>query len=107
MHAVAELPFDHLVGGHGPVQNGKTHSPREMAAYIEEITTVVEREKSKPLPQLQSSIVPSSLKTLSGDYGQFLLQNFRAGGSATDPAAALAGGVRNNVAQVYERLRVA
>jgi hypothetical protein len=102
MKSVAELPFDAVAGGHGPVQRGKIRL-HEMAAYIEEITTRVEREKSKPLAQLQSSIIPSGLKTVSGEYGKFLLANYRSSGSA-DPAAALAASVRSNVAQVYERL---
>jgi cyclase len=103
MKSVAELPFDFVAGGHGPVQRGKDRL-REMAGYIEEVTGLVEREKEKPLAQLQSSIVPSSLKTISGGYGKFLLGNFSASGSA-DPAAALAARVRNNVAQVYDRLK--
>lgn len=102
MHSVAELPFDTLAGGHGPVQRGKDPL-RGMASYIEEVTNLVERERSKPLAQLQSSIVPSNLKSLSGDYGKFLLGNFNASGAA-DPSAALATRVRDNIAQVYDRL---
>ena len=46
MRSVAELPFDHLIGGHGPVQHGKTHL-HGMAGYIEEITAAVAREKQE------------------------------------------------------------
>lgn len=102
MHSVAELPFDHLAGGHGPLQHGKNHL-REMAAYIDELTAAVERSRSKPLAELQSSITPATLKTLSGEYGKFLLGNFRAAGNA-DPTAAMAATVRSNVTQVHERL---
>jgi cyclase len=101
--SIAELPFDVVAGGHGPVQQGKARL-LEMASYIEEITSRVEREKTQPLEQLQRSIVPSKLKSLSGEYGKFLLQNFSAAGSAGDPAAALALSVQNNVAQVLDRL---
>lgn len=100
MRSVAELPFDFVAGGHGPVQSGKARL-QDMAAYIEEVTVLVERDKNKPLTQLQSTIVPSALKALSGEYGKFLLQNYVA---SADPAAALAARVRDNVIQVYARL---
>jgi cyclase len=103
MQSVAELSFDHVIGGHGPVQNGKAHL-HGMAAYIEEITSAVAREKDKSLTQLQSSITPSTLRSLTGDYGKFVLQNLGASGSAANAPNALAAGVRGNVAQVYERL---
>ena len=96
MRSVAELPFDRLIGGHGRVQNGKDHL-RGMAAYIQEITETVAQSKDKPLAELQSSIIPGSLKSLSGDYGRALLS-----GMTTQ---ALASGVRTNVAHVRDRLR--
>jgi cyclase len=105
MQSVAELSFDHVIGGHGPVQHGKAHL-HGMAAYIEEITSAVAREKDKSLTQLQSSITSSTLRSLTGDYGKFVLQNLGASGSSVNPATALAAGVRGNVAQVYERLSV-
>ena len=92
MRSVAEFPFDHLIGGHGPVQHGKTHL-QGMAAYIEEITTAVSRGKSKSLEQLQSAITFPALKSLTGEYGRFLTQNFRASGTP-DPAQSLAAGIR-------------
>jgi cyclase len=98
MRSVAEFPFDHVIGGHGPVQHGKAHL-QGMAAYIEEITAAVVRENGKSLTELQSSITPSTLKSLTGEYGRFVLQNLGA-------SNALAAGVRGNVAQVYERLSV-
>ena len=98
IRSVAEFPFDHVIGGHGPVQHGKAHL-HGMAAYIEEITSAVTREKAKPLTQLQSSITPATLKRKSDgtEYGRFVSQNL-------GPSNALAAGVRGNVAQVYERL---
>lgn len=103
MQSVAELPFDHVIGGHGPVQHGKAYL-NGMAGYIEEVTAAVARDKSKPLAQLQASITPATLKSLSGEYGKFLMQNL--GASGANPANALATGVRNNIAQVYDRLSV-
>jgi len=98
MHSVSDLPFDYVIGGHGGVQRGK-QTLRGMAAYIEELTAAVARERTKPLADLQSSITPATLKSLNGEYGKSLLQNSPA--RSTD---ALASGVRTNVAHVYERL---
>jgi cyclase len=98
MRSVAELPFDYVIGGHGRVQYGKDVL-RGMAGYIEELTAAVARDKGRPLAELQAAITPGKLRSLSGDYGKYLLQN--AGGNSLE---ALAGGVRTNVAHVYERL---
>jgi len=104
MRSIGEMSFDAVAGGHGPVQRGKARL-LNMASYIEELTNRVEREKEKSVEQLQASIVPASLKTLSGEYGKFLLQNFSEPGSSGDPKAAMAASVRSNVAQVHERLK--
>src|SRR4051812_3677348 len=77
MQSVAELPFEHVIGGHGPVQHGKAHL-QGMAAYIEEITYAVARDPGKTLAELQSSITPTTLKSLSGEYAKFLTQNLGA-----------------------------
>ena len=104
MRSIAEMPFDVVAGGHGPVQQGKVRL-LDMASYIEEVTNRVEQEKGKSVEQLQASIVPANLKTLSGEYGKFLLQNFSGPGSSGDPKAAMAASVRSNVAQVHDRLK--
>jgi hypothetical protein len=94
------MPFDRVIGGHGPMQSGKANV-LGMAAYIEEVTAAVERERNKPLPALQSTITPATLKSLGGDYGTYVMTNL--GGA--DPAKSLANGVRSNVAQIYNRLQ--
>jgi cyclase len=99
MRSVAEMPFDHVIGGHGPVMPGKAHL-NAMAAYIEELTIRVDRDKSKPLAELQTSITPASLTTLSGEYGKFLLRSM----NPANPADALASGLRSNLGDVYRRL---
>jgi hypothetical protein len=71
-----------------------------MAGYIEEVTAAVARGKGRSLSELQASITPSTLKSLSGDYGRFVAGNLAS-------ADALATGVKGNVTQIYERLRVA
>lgn len=102
IRSVAELSFDHVIGGHGQVQGGKTNL-QGMAAYIEELTTAVERDRQKPLSELQASITPATLKSLAGDYGRFVMQNL----SGSDPAKALANGVRTNIGHIHNRLSVA
>lgn len=99
IRSVADLPFDRVIGGHGPVQIGKTNVVG-MAAYIEEVTSAVARDQGKPLTELQSSITPATLKSLGGDYGKYVMQNL--GGA--DPARSLANGVRANVGHIHSRL---
>ena len=98
MRSVAELPFDRLIGGHGRVQDGKEHL-RGMAAYIEELAETVARHKDRPLAELQSSITPAKLRSLSGDYGKALVQNLGEGS-----LEGLADRVRTNIAHVFARL---
>ncbi len=47
MRTIAEFPFDHVIGGHGKIQPGKTYL-NGMANYIEEITERVASQASKP-----------------------------------------------------------
>ena len=99
MRSVAELPFDRLIGGHGGVQQGKEHL-LGMAAYIEEFTAAVAKQKNRPLAEVQSSITPSKLTSLSGAYGKNLARNV--GGA--NYIEVLSSGVRTNIAHIYERL---
>jgi glyoxylase-like metal-dependent hydrolase (beta-lactamase superfamily II) len=101
MRSVTEFPFDYLIGGHGPVQHGQD-TLRNMAAYIEEVTARVARHRDKPLAELQSAITPAKLKSLSGEYGKYLMQNL--GVNSID---ALSPGVRTNIAHIHGRLGAA
>jgi cyclase len=75
--SVGELPFDRIIPGHGPVHRDRARM-LQMRNYIQELTGIVEDAKKagKPLPELQKSITPTSLKTLQADgYGDYVADN--------------------------------
>jgi hypothetical protein len=81
-----------------------------MAGYIEELTELVVSGKrsQKTVEQLQQSISPAALKSLSrGDYGTFLSQSLAK--YALQPPGAeeskiLANAVSTNIAHIYTAL---
>jgi len=109
LQAVAMFPFEHLIGGHGGVQHSKERV-YSMAGYIEELTEVVGRGKRsrKTIEQLQQSITPASLVSLSrGDYGKFLGQSiskYALQPPGAEEAKILANAVNTNIAQIYTAL---
>ncbi len=75
--SVAELDFDHVIGGHADVQQGKTRL-YNMANLIDELTERVTRSRFESKEQLKRDVTPASLKSLQHDgYGQFLSENLR------------------------------
>jgi cyclase len=77
IRSVGELPFDRIIPGHGPVHRDRARM-LQMRNYIQELTGIVEDAKKagKPLPELQKSITPASLKTLQADgYGDYVADN--------------------------------
>jgi glyoxylase-like metal-dependent hydrolase (beta-lactamase superfamily II) len=71
---VAKADFDHVLGGHGPMQHnrGVMISQRN---FIEELTRRVAESKAagQPLDEMQKRIAVESLKSLqSNGYGEFL-----------------------------------
>jgi cyclase len=75
--SVGDLPFDRIIPGHGPVHRDRARM-LQMRNYIQELTGIVEDAKKagKPLPELQKSITPTSLKTLQSDgYGDYVADN--------------------------------
>jgi glyoxylase-like metal-dependent hydrolase (beta-lactamase superfamily II) len=75
--SVGELPFDRIIPGHGLVHRDRARM-LQMRNYIQELTGIVEDAKKagKPLPELQKSITPTSLKTLQADgYGDYVADN--------------------------------
>ena len=68
---------DRLIPGHGPVHRDRARM-QQMRNYIQELTGIVEDAKKagKPLPELQKTITPTSLKTLQADgYGDYVADN--------------------------------
>jgi len=101
--SLKELAFDTVVGGHGEAQQGDKRL-NQMSGYIAELTEAIAVEKSKgrTLQDVQSMIVPGSLRSLDNDYKNFLLSQIEH--STTTPEDLFANSVRTNIAEVYERL---
>jgi cyclase len=75
--SVATWKFDHIIGGHGPVQRGRDRMG-QFRNYIEDLTARVERAKKAgtPVAELQKMITPRSLTTLeSGGFGSYVADN--------------------------------
>src|SRR5262252_2773584 len=75
--AVGSWKFDHIIGGHGPVQNGRERMT-QFRNYIEDLTARVERAKKAgtPLVELHKQITQGSLATLqTGGFGSYVADN--------------------------------
>jgi len=77
INSIAQLGFDNIMPGHGPVQPNRQRLT-QMRNYIEELTGLVEAGKKagKPLAELQKTITMTSLKTLQANgYGSYVADN--------------------------------
>lgn len=77
--SVGRLAFDHIIPGHGPVQNDRARMT-QMRNYIEELTGRVEEGKKagKPLAELQKTLTMASIKTLQvNGYGSYVADNLK------------------------------
>ena len=104
---VAEFDFDHILGGHGPLQ--KRERLYRMRDYIEELTWAVENGKraGKSVDVLQAQIVPEKLKSLAGGYGVELGTAQRQGyyvAPGTTAETMIANSVRSNIADIFKNL---
>jgi cyclase len=101
--SVSKLEFDHMMPGHGRVQQG-IHLMTNLSNYIEEITERVESGKKagRSVADLQESITVASLKSLNSEgYAEFLAER---AGPGVNLTAFLQSSVNGNIAQIYERL---
>jgi cyclase len=109
LQAVAMFPFEHLIGGHGAVQHTRERI-YQMAGYIEELTELVGRGRrsGRTVEQLQQSITPASLVSLSrGDYGKFLgwsISKYALQPPGAEEEKILANAVSGNIAHIYSAL---
>jgi cyclase len=74
LDVVAQLDFDHVLGGHGALESGRSVM-QNLGNYIEELTGRVERAKEAGLnvAEMQKQITADSLKSLgSNGYGASL-----------------------------------
>ena len=104
--SIAELPFDHIVGGHGPVQHGRARMA-QFRNYIEDLTARVERAKKAgaSLAELQKSITAAALPALKDQgFGEYVADNLAKYliyiGSKTPLEDRLSG----NIAAIYNNL---
>jgi glyoxylase-like metal-dependent hydrolase (beta-lactamase superfamily II) len=97
------LDFDHVVSGHGSVQQGKAVL-RFFRSYIDELNENVSRgvERGTILAEVQKALVPERLKSLAAEQVTRLGREVEAAfGPVTNPAERLKGSVAANVADVY------
>jgi len=108
LQQIGSLDFTHVIGGHGAVQDSRQRLG-QFAGYIEELTEKVEAGKrsGRTLEQLQTGITPASLKSLAGEYGEFVgsqMVRYDADAELSRPADVLADSVKGNVEEVWNRL---
>ena len=100
------LQFDHIIGGHGVVQHGRTRMT-QFRNYIEDLTVRVERAKKSgmPLADLQKSITPASLPVLqSGGFAGFVADNLARYSVYLGQRTPLEERLSANVAAIYANL---
>ncbi len=104
--AIAELKFDYLVGGHGPVQHGRARMG-QFRNYIEDLTARVEKAKKSgvPLPELQKQITAGSLATLKEQgFGDYVAENLANHSVYIGSKTALEERLTGNIAAIYNNL---
>jgi cyclase len=104
--SVGELPFDRIIPGHGPVHRDRARMT-QMRNYLQELTGIIEDAKKagKPLPELQKTITPASLKTLQADgYGAYIADNFTKFIIYVGPKTPLEDRLAANIEAIYNNL---
>jgi glyoxylase-like metal-dependent hydrolase (beta-lactamase superfamily II) len=102
---LAKLPFGSVLPGHGPVQKGRERFA-QFRAYVEEMTSAVARGKKagKPLAEVQQAVTPATLKSVTGGWGDYVLdatRRYRGLSSGRDAALTIADGIKSNVTDAY------
>jgi len=106
INSIGELKPDHLLPGHGTVQN-KYDRANQMRNYIEELTALVETGKKagKPLDELQKTIAPTSLKSFqSNGYGAFATDTMQKYSVYVGSRTALEDRFAANIDAIYKNL---
>jgi cyclase len=104
--SLGEEKFDHIVGGHGAVQHGRTRM-LQFRNYIEDLTARVERAKKSgiPLADLQKSITAQSLPTLqAGGFAAYVADNLAKHSVYIGPRTPLEDRLTGNIAAIYANL---
>jgi glyoxylase-like metal-dependent hydrolase (beta-lactamase superfamily II) len=106
INSIGELKPDHLLPGHGTVQN-KYDRANQMRNYIEELTALVETGKKagKPLDELQKTIAPTSLKSFQANgYGAFATDTMQKYSVYVGSRTALEDRFAANIDAIYKNL---
>ncbi len=106
MDSVAQLGFEKICPGHGPVQQTQERLI-DMRNYIEELTEKVEAGKKagQSIADLQKTITVASLKSMqSNGYSKYVSDNQYKYTPNFGPAAPLQDGVNTNITEVFNNL---
>jgi glyoxylase-like metal-dependent hydrolase (beta-lactamase superfamily II) len=103
---LAELPFEQVLPGHGPLQSDRSRF-HQQKAYIEELNEAVGRAKrgGSSLEETQRLVTPGTLRTLGdgafGGYAAKAESAYRMLPPGTPIAQQIAASVKGNVAASY------
>jgi len=103
---VAKAEFNHVLGGHGPLQTGRGVMTN-LRNYIEELAGRVERAKEAgtSVEEMQKQITVATLKSLdSNGYGAYLTKSMAAGIPHFGDFAPMQDLVNSNIRDVYKNL---
>ena len=103
---LAELPFERVLPGHGPLQQDRQRFGQQRA-YIVELNEAVRRAKrgGSSLEEAQRLITPGTLRTLdSSGFGSYVAKaesTYRMRAPGLPIAEQIAASVKGNVAAAY------
>jgi cyclase len=106
INSIEELKADHLLPGHGTVQE-KYDRATQLRNYIEELTALVETGKKagKPLAELQKTITPASVKSLQANgYLGFVTDTMQKYSVYVGSRTALEDRFSANIDAIYKNL---
>jgi cyclase len=101
-----QLPYDHLIAGHGPVHHDRTRIG-QFRNYIEELTGLVEMGKKagKPLAELQKALTVASVKTLQANgYRGYVQDNLDKFSVYLGQRTAIEDRLTGNIEAIYNNL---
>jgi cyclase len=106
INSIGQLKADHLLPGHGTVQNNYDRA-NQLKNYIEELTALVESGKKagKPLAELQKTITPASVKSLQANgYINFVTDTMQKYSVYLGSRTALEDRFSANIEAIYKNL---
>jgi cyclase len=104
--SIAELKFDHIIGGHGAVQRGRARMT-QFRNYIEDLTARVERAKKAgtSLGELQKTITGDSLPSLKEQgFREYVADNLAKYSIYIGQRTPLEERLSANIAAIYNNL---